>query len=77
MNEFVFCIVCHSPRDMSADGSVEQCEHCGDSEYIRSDFYIPDGKPFYGYIEPNTAAVGRFVRRNEYIEKVSKRNQLS
>lgn len=51
MNEFVFCIVCHSPRDMSEVGLVEKCEYCGDEEYIRSDFYVPDGKPFYGYIE--------------------------
>ena len=56
MDEFVFCIVCHSPRDMSAVGLVEKCDYCGDDEYVRSDFYVPDGKPFYGYIEPNTAS---------------------
>jgi len=54
MNEFIFCIACLSPRDMSDDGLVEKCEECGDEEYIRSDFYVPDGKPFYGYIEPTT-----------------------
>jgi len=52
-NELVFCIVCLSPRDMSDDGLVEKCEHCGDDEYVRSDFYVPDGQPFYGYIAPN------------------------
>ena len=43
MNEFVFCIVCRSIRDMSAVGLVEKCEDCGDEEYTRSDFFVPDG----------------------------------
>ena len=53
MSDFVFCIVCHSPRDMSDVGLVEKCEYCGDAEYVRSDFYVPDGKLFYGYIQPS------------------------
>jgi hypothetical protein len=53
-NDFVFCIVCLSPRDMSDEGVVEKCECCGDDEYVRSDFYVPDGKPFYGYIQWTT-----------------------
>ncbi len=73
MSDFVICIVCLSPRDMDEKGLVEKCEYCGDEEYIRSDFYVPDGKPFYGYFEVNKKCQSKVFAQTNVVSLRSKK----
>jgi hypothetical protein len=65
MSEFVFCIECSTPRDMDANGLVEECPYCHDPEYIRSDFPDTTEKRGAGYIQSSEPRVRIVIQFEE------------